>query len=108
MPKALYNLDIRKQALLLAEEARRTDPDISKFYWFPANDEVRLIEVTTKIPPSRDNQVQPFYFPPAPKQNMAAPSGVALILDGEDRKLSPPKGWGGWETAVELKPDEAA
>ena len=45
MPAApALNATIHKQALLLAEEARRTDPNIIKFYWFPADNEVRLVE----------------------------------------------------------------
>jgi hypothetical protein len=102
-----HNATIQKQALLLAEEARRTDPSIIKFYWFPAENEVRLVEVATNMQPSLSAEVEPYYFPPAPRMNMPAPSGVALILSGEDGKLSLPKGWGGWDSAVELKPEVA-
>ena len=107
MPATTLNPIIEKQALLLAEEARRTDPSIIKFYWFPADNEVRLVEVATNMQPSLSAEVEPYYFPPAPRMNMPAPSGVALILAGEDGKLSLPKGWGGWDSAVELKPEAA-
>lgn len=108
MPISILNATIRNQALLLAEEARRTDPNIIKFFWFPDDNEVRLVEVATDMQPSSpDGEVQPFYFPPAPKHNMPALSGVALIRDGEQGVLRLPAGWGGWDVAVELKPEAA-
>ena len=108
MPAITLNASIQKQALLLADEARRTDPNIIKFYWFPDENEVRLVEVATDMQPtSLDGEVLPFYFPPAPKHNMPALSGVALIRDGEQGVLRLPAGWGGWDVAVELKPEVA-
>lgn len=98
---------IQKQALLLAEEARRTDPNIIKFYGFPAENEVRLVEVATNMQPSLSAEVEPFDFPPAPKHNMHVVSGVALIRDGEDGKLKRLEGWGDWDTAVQLESEVA-
>ena len=105
MTASTLNATIEKQARRLAQEALRTDPSIVKFYWFPADDEVRLIEVATDMPPSLSTEVEPFYFPPAPKHDMPAPSGVALIRLDEDRKLTLPSGWGDWDAAVELEPE---
>jgi hypothetical protein len=99
MPVTTPHPIIQKQALLLAEEARRTDPNIIKFYWFPAENEVRLVEVATDMQPSLDDAVQPFYFPASPQHNMPALSGVAIIRDGEDGKLKLPEGWGTWDEA---------
>lgn len=107
MSAPTLNATIQKQALLLAEEARRTDPSIIKFYWFPAENEVRLVEVATNMQPSLSAEVEPFYFPPAPKHNMHVVSGVALIRDGEDGKLKLPEGWGDWDAAVQLGPEVA-
>lgn len=107
MPATAVNPTIQKQALLLAEEARRADPNIIKFYWFSAEDEVRLVEVATDMQPSLDDSVQPFYFPPSPQHNMPALSAVAIIRDGEDGRLKLPKGWGTWAEA-ELLNLEAA
>jgi hypothetical protein len=101
------NSAIQKQAQLLAEEARRTDPSIIKFYWFPAENEVRLVEVATDMQASPDDEVQPFYFPAAPQYNMPALSGVALIRDGEDGKLKLPQGWGTWDNAELLNVGDA-
>lgn len=107
MPATTLHPIIQKQALLLAEEARRTDPNIIKFYWFPAENEVRLVEVATDMQPSLDDAVQPFYFPASPQHNMPALSGVAIIRDGEDGKLKLPKGWGTWAEAELLKVEDA-
>ena len=105
---ATLNATIQKQAIVLAEEARRTDPNIIKFFRFPDENEVRLVEVATDMQPSSpDGEVQPSYFPPASKHNMPALSGVALIRDGEQGVLRLPAGWGGWDVAVELKPAAA-
>lgn len=107
MPATTLNPTIQKQAQFLAEEARRTDPNIIKFYWFPAEHEVRLVEVATDMQPSLDDEVQPFYFPASPEHNMPALSGVALIRDGEDGKLKLPNGWGTWDEAELLKVEAA-
>jgi hypothetical protein len=107
MPATPLNATIHKQALLLAAEARRTDPNIIKFFWFPAENEVRLVEVATDMQPSLDDEVQPYYFPASPQHNMPALSGVALIRDGEDGKLKLPKGWGTWAEAELLKVEDA-
>lgn len=105
MTAPILDAKIEKQARLLAQEARRSDPSIVKFYWFPAVDEVRLIEVATDMPPSLSAEVEPFYFPAAPDHDMPAPSGVAAIRLDEDRKLILPTEWGDWDTAVELEPE---
>ncbi len=103
MPPITVNPTIHQQALLLAAEARRMDPSIIKFFWFPDEHEVRLIEVATDMQPSLNEEVQPFYFPAAPQHHMPALSGVALIRDGEDGKLRLPKDWGTWDDAEALK-----
>ena len=102
-----FDTPIEKQARLLMEEARRTDPSIIRFYWFPDENEVRLVEVATNMQPSLGTEVEPFYFPAAPNHDMPAPSGVALIRDGEDRQLSLPQGWGDWNNAIELTPEDS-
>lgn len=84
MPVSTLNATIRNQALLLAEEARRTDPNIIKFFWFPDENEVRLVEVATDMQPSSpDGEVQPFYFPPAPKHNRPPHTPSPLRVQGQ-------------------------
>jgi hypothetical protein len=94
---------IEKQAKYLAHENRKNDPDITDVYWFPDEEEVRLVEVNPTVPEtSPDEGVQPFYFRPAPASSLPAPSGVALIRPDEVGKLTLPKKWGKWDSAVRL------
>ena len=103
MTTTQVNPRIHQQALLLATQARLMDPNIIKFFWFPDEHEVRLIEVATDMQPSLNAEVQPFYVPASPPHDMPALSGVALIRDGEDGKLRLPKDWGTWDDAEPLK-----
>jgi hypothetical protein len=90
------------QALVLMREAKQTDPNFVRFYWFPHEQEVRLVEVADDIPTSETGAVEPFYFPPAPDYQMPALSGVAVISSKDDRRLTLPAAWGDWSSAVEL------
>jgi hypothetical protein len=89
--------EIEAQAKLMAEEAHLNDPDIRTIYFFKADEEVRLLEVTPSVPKSGEMDV--FYFRPAPKYGMPAPSGVAMVRPEELHSLSLPKGWGTLEQA---------
>ena len=97
--------DIKKQAVLLARENKRADPDIQHFYWIPSLTEVRLIEVESTTVKSLSGEVEPFYFDPAPTDGLPAPSGVALIRPDEIGKLTLPAEWGRWEDAKLLEID---
>lgn len=99
MAELISPTDLRKQVDLLIKEAVKGDPEISKVYWFPAVNEVRLIEVTKNALPSMSEQVEPFYFPPDVDCGMPALSGVALVYPGEDCTLQLPEGWGSWSEA---------
>ena len=94
---------IRQQALLLATENKRAEPGITKVYWFPDEKEVRLLELEEGIPPSPSDVVEPFRFAPSIRDQLPAPSGVALIRPDEFRKLNLPEDWGGWDSALELE-----
>ena len=94
---------IRQQALLLARENKRAEPGITKVYWFPDEDEVRLLELEEGIPPSASDIVEPFRFAPSIPDHLPAPSGIALIRPDEYRKLDLPEEWGGWDSAEELE-----
>ena len=98
--------DVKHQAELLAKENRQSDPEISKVYWFPNENEVRLVELHSAIPQSDDGHVHPFFFKPSPSDDLPAPSGVALIRPDEFRKLQLPPDWGAWSDAVELEEQE--
>lgn len=93
---------IRKQAEFLATENRQADPEIRDVFWFPDHDEVRLVETSPDVPRSSDGQAHPFYFRPAPQDNLSAPSAIVLIRPDEVRQVRLPDGWGEWDDAIQL------
>jgi hypothetical protein len=95
--------EIREQAVRLARENKRAEPGIVRVYWFPDENEVRLLELEAGIPPSAGDTVEPFHFAPSPRDNLRAPSGIALIRPDEFRKLELPEDWGDWDRAEELE-----
>jgi hypothetical protein len=95
--------EIERQARLLADENMDADPDIEAVYWFPNQDEVRLVEITPSIPTSTDNRVHPYYFRPDPASNFPAPSGIALIQPQEFKASTLPERWGDWNQAKLIK-----
>ena len=96
---------IKKQAILLVEENRIADSSISDAYWFPNEDEVRLVEVDSSVPISSDGQVHPYYFRPSPEDELPAPSGIAMIRQEEYRTTQLPEEWGTWDDAIKLEPN---
>lgn len=94
--------EIRHQAIRLAGETLRADPAIRKIYWFPDENEVRLIELEENCPSSQSGEVEPFYFEASPEDGLIFPSGVAMIRPEEYGRLNPPEGWGNWDDAQEL------
>ncbi len=91
---------IKEQAQKLALEARDTDPNITKIYWFPHDQEVRLIEIDESMIKSLTGCVEPFYFDSTAE--IPVPSGIALVRPEDVGKLQTPKGWGDWENGQEL------
>jgi hypothetical protein len=96
---------VERQAKLLARENRRAEPDIERIFWFPDDQEVRLVETTSSVPRG-DNAVRPFYFRPQPQDELPAPSGVAMINPADVRRARLPQDWGDWDSAVELNGEE--
>jgi hypothetical protein len=92
----------RNQAVLLARENKRTDPGITKIYWFPDEHEVRLLELEDGIPAALSGEVEPFYFDPSPEDNCPLPLGIAIIRNNEFGRLKLPEKWGAWESAREI------
>ncbi|MEP0842044.1 MAG: hypothetical protein HRF43_04955 [Phycisphaerae bacterium] len=93
---------IERQARLLAVDNRAAEPDIQKIYWFPHDREVRLVELTDQVPQSLDGAVHPFYFRASERDDLAAPSAIAMIRSDEYGVLTLPAEWGDWSDAVEL------
>ena len=99
-------MEIERQAKFLAKQNRVAEPEISKIYWFPDEMEVRLVELLATIPASGDGMVHPYFFRPAPDDNLPAPSGIALIRPDEVDHLQLPPNWGDWNSAVEIEDQE--
>ena len=94
---------IRKQASELARANKQSEPAIEKVYWFPSDEEIRLVELEQTTVPALSGWVEPFFFAPSPKDGLTAPSGIAIIQTEEFGKLQLPQGWGSWDDAVELE-----
>ena len=94
--------EIERQAKLLAKDNRLAEPEIIKIFWFPNDEEVRLVEVLPTIP-GGDGRVHPYFFRPSPADNLPAPSGIAMIRPEEVHHAQLPEDWGGWEDAIELE-----
>ncbi|HUO09088.1 MAG TPA: hypothetical protein VM008_12350 [Phycisphaerae bacterium] len=95
--------EIERQARLLAQENRLAEPEITRIFWFPSEDEVRLVELDATVPPSGDGRIHPYFFRPSPQDGLPAPSGIALIRPDEHRRVELPESWGDWENAVEIE-----
>ena len=93
---------VRQQAESLAKANREADPDIGDIYWFPADDEIRLVEVVRTPVPTSGDELEPFYFAPVPADGIDLRSAVALINLEEAGKLKLPTGWGTWNNAKKL------
>lgn len=93
---------IKQQAEELARANREAEPTISETYWFPHEDEVRLVEIDPSAPSSPDGRVHPFRFRPSPADGLPAPSDVALVSPDDFRRAELPEGWGSWDKAEKL------
>jgi len=97
------NKKILEQAIKLAKDARQGDPDVGDIFWFPDNNQIRLVYVGKKQCPSHLGEaVSPFYFPSSMQDGIGFESAEDLINDDEVGKLSVPDGWCGWEEAVKI------
>lgn len=95
--------NVKKQAVNLAIEHKKVEPNIKAIYWIPNEEEVRLIELEVDIPKCLSGVVEPFYFAPSPTDKLEFPSGIALILPEEFKSLKMPKNWGNWDDAEKLE-----
>ncbi len=99
---------IEKQARMMAEEARLNDPGITGVFFFPTDQEVRLIEVVSDVPVASGDRVNVFYFNPAPDCGMPALSGVGVVRPDDLGRVALPEGWGDWKDGIKLYPQQAA
>ena len=93
---------VRQQAESLAKANREADPDIGDIYWFPADDEIRLVEVVRTPVPVSGGNLEPFYFPAVPADGIELRSAISLINPEEAGVLKLPADWGTWKGAKKL------
>ncbi len=92
---------VKNEAIKLAKENKKAEPNILKIFWFPHEEEIRLIEVEDDIPDSIENEIEVFYF--GQSQNVPINSAIGLIRSNEIGKLKLPENWGNWAVAEELE-----
>ena len=92
--------EVRRQAEALAKANVELEPNIEEVFWFPAEDQIRLIETDPTTPPS--DCIAPFYFRPDPSAGTGFTSGLAVIRPDDKDRLDPPKGWGTWKDAERI------
>lgn len=76
---------VEETARLLAEEHRREDDAMTQIFWAPAENEVRLIEVTSAI--GDRGEVLPFAFT-ADAPDVPYPSVVILLSPGDWKRVT--------------------
>lgn len=104
-PLGLIRVDFLDAARRLAKASAAAEPNIKAIYLFPKpkeGNEIRLIEIDPTTMPSET--VTPYYFAADLVGGIPFPSAIALIRPDE-RKLSPPEGWGTWKEAKLIWPE---
>ena len=103
MSTTVNNTDLREAALELAKANIEAEPDLQQVYWFPSEEEIRLVLLDPTIAPSRDEEVfAPFYFGSNKAAGVPYPSAIALIHPKDKDRLQPPDGWGNWKDAESI------
>lgn len=94
---------IKDQAFELAASNRQSEPNITKIYWFPDKNEIRLLELMSDVPANDGEEIHPFYFKSSPQDGLYASSAIAIIRPEEFKNLTLPENWGVWDQAIEVK-----
>jgi hypothetical protein len=90
---------IEDEARSLAASNAEADENLKEIWWFPHDEEIRLIEVDPTVPSS--DEIAPYCFPPDPVEGIHFPSAIALIRP-QEKALPLPDGWSGWDKAVQM------
>lgn len=88
----------------LADYNMEVAPETEAIYFFPAEDVVQLVMLDPVTLPSEE--MVPYYFGASPRSGISHRSAVVLIRPEEAFRLPLPPGWGRWEDAVKLWPQE--
>jgi hypothetical protein len=91
---------IAEAASRLVRYHQEADPDLQRIYLFPADDQVRLVEVAGTVLPTHDGEATAFYFGSVPAHGIPIGFGIAMIRPEEDHQVRPPDGWGDWSDAL--------
>lgn len=94
---------VRETAVRLADANREAEPSITEIWFFPDDQEVRLIELNPVVEEGVE-EIAPFHFSPDPLDAIFYPIAVALLNPQDHRRLKLPEGWGTWEQAERLYP----
>ncbi len=87
---------IDAEAKTFADAHRETDKGVDTILYFPGDDEIRLLEFTSSVPPT--GEAVPFRYAPSPAHGLHHPMSL-ILLNPEERRLvenqeiSLPAGW---------------
>jgi len=95
---------IEEAARKLADYNVEVAPETEAIYFFPAEDVVQLVMLDPVTLPSEE--MVPYYFGASPQSGIPFRSSIALIRPEEAFHLPLPPGWGTWDDAVKLWPQE--
>src|SRR5438045_985798 len=79
--------------------------DTVAVYWFPDDSEIRLVAVSSDVPPEdeEDGELVVLYWRAMDTPGMRLPSGISAVRPQSFGKLKLPEGWGKWKDAVLLE-----
>jgi len=87
---------IEDEARSLAASNAEADENLEEIWWFPDLEEIRLVELDSKLPAS--DEIVAYCFPPDAREGLHFRSAIALIRPKE-KVLPLPSGWVGWDEA---------
>lgn len=94
---------VREAAKDLLRDNLKADPEITKVYLFPSDDEIRLIYVDpTTMPLHPGDAIAPFYFGASKLEKETYSyytTGISVIRLEEAETAWLPRGWGEWADA---------
>ena len=74
------------------------DSTVDRIYFFPSEEEVRLVEIDPLMP--RSERVSPYYFGAMPAEGIRFPVAIALIRPEEFENIELPRDGGHWADAT--------
>lgn len=87
----MEQMNIQDAALDLAISSAESDPTIRKIYWFPNDQQVRLLHIDSESIKTDDQDARPFYFNKV--EGIPFTVGLAMLHPDEERLKAPPVEW---------------